>query len=54
LQGREKGKAEGIEKAKTKDGKSVITYVARVKESEGKKTEIKIGESGKFIQIQGD
>lgn len=41
-------------KTKTKDGKSIIVYETRVKESDGQKTEIKIGESGKFIEIQGD
>ena len=49
------GKVEEIEKEiKTKDGQSVTVYEARVKKSDGKKIEIKVGEDGKLIKIEDD
>jgi len=49
------GKVEEIEKeTKTKDGKSVTEYEAKVKKSDGKKIEIKVSEDGKLIKIEDD
>ncbi|MBK9662331.1 MAG: PepSY domain-containing protein [Nitrosomonas sp.] len=49
------GKVEEIEKeTKTKDGQSVTVYEAKVKKSDGKKIEIKVGEDGKLIKIEDD
>lgn len=49
------GKVEEIEKeTKTKHGKSVTVYEAKVKKSDGKKVEIKVGEDGKLIKVEND
>lgn len=49
------GKIEEIEKeTKTKDGKSITVYEAKVKNSDGKKMEIKVGEDGKLIKVEND
>lgn len=49
------GKVEEIEKGtKTKDGQSVTVYEAKVKKSDGKKIEIKVGEDGKLIKMEDD
>ncbi len=49
------GKIEEIEKeTKIKDGQSVTVYEAKVKKSDGKKIEIKVGEDGKLIKIEDD
>ena len=49
------GKIEEIEKeTKTKYGKSVTVYEAKVKKSDGKKVEIKVGEDGKLIKVEND
>ena len=49
------GKIEEIEKdTETKDGKSITVYEAKVKNSDGKKIEIKVGEDGKLIKVEND
>ena len=49
------GKVEEVEKeTKTKHGKSVTVYEAKVKKSDGKKVEIKVGEDGKLIKVEND
>jgi len=49
------GKIEEIEKeTETKDGKSITVYEAKVKNSDGKKMEIKVGEDGKLIKVEND
>jgi len=49
------GKVEEVEKeTKTKHGKSVTVYEAKVNKSDGKKVEIKVGEDGKLIKVEND
>ena len=49
------GKIEEIEKeTETKHGKSITVYEAKVKKSDGKKIEIKVGEDGKLIKVEND
>ena len=49
------GKVEEIEKeTKTRDGKSVTVYEAKVKKTDGKKIEIKVADDGKLIKIEND
>ncbi|HLP81811.1 MAG TPA: hypothetical protein VK141_07465 [Nitrosomonas sp.] len=48
-------KIEEIEKeTETKAGKSITVYEAKVKNSDGKKIEIKVGEDGKLIKAEND
>ena len=39
---------------KTKNGKPITVYEAEVKESDGKKIEIKVREDGKLIKAEDD
>src|SRR5574340_1030473 len=49
------GKVEEIEKeTKMKHGKSVTVYEAKVKKSDGKEVEIKVGEDGKLIEVENE